>query len=169
MTSTKAGTSTYFSPQKMLGQKHSDSKADMWAIGCVLVELLRGKRLDAGLWKSHDNVKEGEAHKALREEMAGKSSLLGDAALGLLEWDEGNRNDASALVVALKEIPESIIAHLKNDDRSTCPMAVHGRSSAFYHPATPSNTLQHPACPAWLTLNTWGNCAQQATGADVLL
>ena len=23
------------------------------------------------------------------------------------------------------------------DDRSTCPMAVHGRSSALYHPATP--------------------------------
>ncbi|KAJ1485394.1 kinase-like domain-containing protein, partial [Baffinella frigidus] len=35
----KTGTAVYFSPEKADGSDGYDSKADMWAAGCVLVEL----------------------------------------------------------------------------------------------------------------------------------
>ena len=66
------------------------------------------------------------------------------------------------------DFPYSDGGRWQNDDRSTCPMAVHGRSSALHHPATPSNTLrarladaQHRGklCPT----GSWSGCTALKT------
>jgi serine/threonine protein kinase len=36
------GTTAYMSPEKVRGDSHYDEKDDMWAVGCILYELLTG-------------------------------------------------------------------------------------------------------------------------------
>ena len=145
MTSTKAGTNHYFSPQKMLEQKHSDSKADMWAIGCVLVELLRGKRLESPLWKGHEGAEEGKAHKELRQEMAGMSPLLGQAAWTLLAWDEESRIDAVSLHSGMSV--RSLISFVNDLEALLCARGIEAVVAAMRAHAS-SAGVQEQACGA---------------------
>ena len=149
-TSTKAGTDHYFSPQKMLVNKHSESKADMWAIGCVLVELLRGKRLEAPLWKGHEGAEEGQAHKELLQEVAGMSPLLGQAAWTLLAWDEGSRINAVSLDSGMSV--RSLISFVNNIEELLCAGGVETVVAAMRAHAS-SAGVQQQACGALRNLS----------------
>ena len=106
---TKAvGTHSYFSPKKMENmisppndrQGHSASKADMWAIGCVLVELLRGERVAVQLRQQESA---GGTRQELLRDAAEKSPVLGQAANALLAWSDDQRIDAPGLERGLQE------------------------------------------------------------------
>jgi len=106
---TKAvGTHSYFSPKKMENtispandrQGHSASKADMWAIGCVLVELLQGERVAVQLRQEESA---GGTRQELLRDSAEKSPVLGQAANALLAWSDDQRIDASGLERGLQE------------------------------------------------------------------
>ena len=54
---TKVGTTNYFSPElESDGVKGSVRGNDMWALGCIVIELLRRERLDGPIWSSHPFV-----------------------------------------------------------------------------------------------------------------
>ena len=81
-------------------QGHSASKADMWAIGCVLVELLRGERVAVQLRQQESA---GGTRKELLSDAAEKSPVLGQAANALLAWSDDQRIDAPGLERGLQE------------------------------------------------------------------
>ena len=93
MAQTAVGTENYYSPEKMHNAQHSASKADMWAIGCVLLELLRGERLAIKLWREN----EAETRMTFLQDASIKSPVLGQAAHVLLAWKESERIDAAEL------------------------------------------------------------------------
>jgi len=89
---TQAGTANYASPEKVKGRQGYNSKADMWAVGCVLVELASDKRLGRPVW---DDAPDAEA---VRDEFVGNaaraSPVLGDVARRLLLLDPRERLSA---------------------------------------------------------------------------
>ena len=89
---TQAGTANYASPEKVRGREGYNSKADMWALGCVLVELASDKRLWRPVWD------DGSEAEAVREELVGNaaraSPVLGDVARKLLLLDPRERISA---------------------------------------------------------------------------
>ena len=51
---TKVGTTNYFSPELGESLDGSVRANDMWALGCMLVEMGVGERLDGAIWSSND-------------------------------------------------------------------------------------------------------------------
>lgn len=90
----KVGTASYLSPERGRGLPYG-TKADMWAAGCVLIELVHAARLQSPLWDS------GPAVSARREQMVrevrSKEAALGEAVEGLLHMDKNARMSALGL------------------------------------------------------------------------
>ena len=82
----KQGTQLYMSPEKASGKKYG-TMDDMWAVGCILLELLRGEGMEklcpAGLWSGNIGFTQGLV-APLKEE---KSCFAGavDLVLRLLQ------------------------------------------------------------------------------------
>ena len=96
---TQAGTANYASPEKVKGSAGYNSKADMWAVGCVLVELASDKRLWRPVW--HDGSEAGAVRAEFVEKTAQASAVLGDVARGLLLLDPRERLSAFEMRVLL--------------------------------------------------------------------
>ena len=98
---TKKGTDKYFSPEKARASgRYEAGKSDMWAAGCVLVELVACERLPGPLW---DDGPEGCAKRGAWIKRAESASpLLGQVARGLLELCPEQRLSAEDMLTVLK-------------------------------------------------------------------
>ena len=101
---TMTGTEWYYSPEKARGWLASRGPVDMWAVGCVMLELLTSKRLGGPLWD------EGSAVKARRAELIERASAVDarlSAAVGLLlQMTPEERLSAMQLLVFLYSGPK---------------------------------------------------------------
>ena len=97
----KKGTDVYYSPERGEGAAYG-RKADMWAVGCIVLELARGKRLEGSLWASRPEVTDRLA-KCLAE-VEDRSTALVKIVQGLLEKDQKRRMSAANLKVSLQDL-----------------------------------------------------------------
>ena len=113
------GTVSYMAPEQVRGQT-VDARADLWALGVILYEMLTGKRPFAG---EHDvsiaNAilhDEPEKPSALRGDLP---RLLGDVVLSLLEKDPRHRyQSASNLSLDLEAIERGVSPSFRPPARS---------------------------------------------------
>ena len=98
----KVGTATYFSPEKNDGVDGYDSKADMWAAGCVLLELGTGERLLKPLHSDRPEVREQREARIAKVGRTTGSALLEKVARGLLHLDAKQRLSGEDMFALLK-------------------------------------------------------------------
>ena len=97
----KNGTAVYFSPEKADGAGYN-SKADMWAAGCLLIELGKRERLREHIHSGRAEVRaQREAWIALVGSMTG-SALLEEVARGLLQYDQEQRLSGNDMLYLLQ-------------------------------------------------------------------
>ena len=102
MAQSKKGTPFYFSPEKADGVGGYDSKSDMWAAGCILVEIGTGERL---LRPIHSDRPEVRQQREARIEGVGRttgSALLEEVARGLLQFDPKQRLSGNGMLFLLQ-------------------------------------------------------------------
>ena len=91
------GTHQYFAPERAKSQKYG-SMADMWAVGCVIIELFTRERLREALWD------DGVEVSGRREELIGlvecEDKDLGAIVRDLLHPDKNFRLNALILLFA---------------------------------------------------------------------
>lgn len=115
---TQVGTTNYFSPELgeglSCGAKGSVRGNDMWALGCIVIELVRRERLDASLWPPEVS---GNRDKLLADALAA-DPLLGTATtLMLVEYHM--RCSVSQLVRVLGPQP-AVPSHKATQDNLFC-------------------------------------------------
>ncbi|MDZ4656062.1 MAG: serine/threonine-protein kinase [Bythopirellula sp.] len=86
------GTYAYMSPEQICGDKAITGQADLYSLGCVMVEMLTGKPPFAGanfaqVWTQHLN----EKPKSLRQQGVDCPEWLDEIVLQLLEKDPSKR------------------------------------------------------------------------------
>jgi serine/threonine protein kinase len=99
------GTGTYCAPERANGLAYG-TKADMWSVGCILVELVRGQLLLAGLYAPNHEVVE-RSDKYFREIETLRGPALAGIARKLLDRDKYARMSAAELYVSLENIKEN--------------------------------------------------------------
>jgi serine/threonine protein kinase len=110
----KGGTPPYFAPERGKDKAYG-AMADMWALGCVLIELVTLTRLQRGLW--NDDIEVVERRNHLLGQVKLRDKAIGMLVQGLLEMDKSCRLSAIGLKAACSAL---VPAH-------TTP---HGRSSS---------------------------------------
>ena len=90
----KNGTDVYYSPERGEGATYG-RKADMWAVGCIFVELARCKRLEGPLWSSNPEV--ARRRETCLADVEERSPALARIVQGLLEMDKQTRMAAARL------------------------------------------------------------------------
>jgi serine/threonine protein kinase len=99
----KIGTPSYFAPERGNDQAYG-FMADMWALGCVLIELITTSRLTRGLWHAGPEV--SERREKLLQQVARTNEGLGRLAKELLNMDKNFRLSASALNTQIRILDE---------------------------------------------------------------
>ena len=99
-----AGTKPYFAPERGYDLAFG-GKADVWALGCVLIELVTLQRLTRGLW--HEGPEASGRRGQLLERVSGRDVALGKIAQQLLRMDKTDRLSALALKAALGDASPS--------------------------------------------------------------
>ena len=99
----KAGTSPYFAPERGLDKAYG-TMADMWAIGCVFVELVTLTRLNKGIW--HAEGEHMERRKRLLQQIREKDEALTTVLEGLLQMDKSARTNGQKLKAELVAVRE---------------------------------------------------------------
>ena len=94
----QVGTGAYFAPERGEGKNYG-TKADMWAVGCVLIELVTMTRLTMPIWNSGTEV--SERRRQLLEQVRQRDQALETVAQGLLSRDQNVRLDGFRLKAAL--------------------------------------------------------------------
>jgi serine/threonine protein kinase len=98
--SSKAGTSAYFSPERGQGDKYNE-KADMWAVGCIILELVCKQRLTDPIWSERPAV--SEKRESLIVQTEHKCRMLGRQTRKLLSLRSDDRISATELKHNLTE------------------------------------------------------------------
>jgi tRNA A-37 threonylcarbamoyl transferase component Bud32 len=93
----KVGTPPYFSPERGKDMAYG-AMDDMWALGCVLIELVTLTRLQRGLWNDETEVVEWRNH--LLGEVKLRDESVGKLVEGLLQVDKSSRLSALGLKAA---------------------------------------------------------------------
>ena len=101
----KGGTWNYFSPEQARGEKYSYS-ADMWAVGCIILDIVVGEGLQGPLWPE---TKAGKLDKILQG-AAGVNPLLAKQASSLLQQDPGKRTKSWDLYSLLIQVKKAFFA-----------------------------------------------------------
>ena len=99
----KVGTALYFAPERAIGQEYGRS-ADMWQVGCIILELVLGEHLKESIWHESKNVAREEMLSRVREQ----SPILGDQARMLLQLQAKERISATDLKIHLLKVPPCI-------------------------------------------------------------
>jgi serine/threonine protein kinase len=95
------GTAVYFSPEKAIGGVEGyNSKSDMWAVGCVLLEVVTCSRLLRPIWNDASEVR-AQRNGWIRQ-VADASALLGKVAEALLDVDPQKRADGKRMFSILQ-------------------------------------------------------------------
>jgi serine/threonine protein kinase len=107
---TKHRKDAYLSPEQARSRRYG-SKADMWAVGCILVELACCQRLktDGSLWDDASEV--NDRRNKYFAQVHEREPVLGDIAKSLLDRDETSRLSASELRVCLDKLKKRLEQH----------------------------------------------------------
>ena len=97
----KGGTTIYFSPERGHGDKY-DEKVDMWALGCISIEMVLEQRLADPIWSDRPDVK--TKREKLIDDTEQKHSALGKLARKLLCQEANERISALQSVSVLSEV-----------------------------------------------------------------
>jgi serine/threonine protein kinase len=97
----KGGTSIYFSPERGHGDKY-DEKVDMWALGCISIEMVLEQRLADPIWSDRPDVK--TKREKLIDDTEQKHSALGKLIRKLLCQEANERISALQCVSVLSEV-----------------------------------------------------------------
>lgn len=98
------GTEIYYAPERGNQQAYG-AKADMWALGMVLIELVTLSQINKGLWHSGSEV--SERRDKVLQQVATKDEALGKLAKDLLHMDKDCRISAPALHTELRVLVRS--------------------------------------------------------------
>jgi serine/threonine protein kinase len=99
--SSKGGTSVYFSPERGHGDRY-DEKADMWAFGCIIIEMLLLLRLTDSIWSDRPEV--SQKRENLIQEVGNQCPSLGKQVRKLLCLEAKDRISANQLKSAISEV-----------------------------------------------------------------
>jgi serine/threonine protein kinase len=97
----RVGTHTHFSPERAHGEGYGKG-ADMWAVGCILLEIVLGQPLTEPLWSEREVVK--KRRETMLASVKSESELLWRQAVGLLEQDVEARMSAQDLKLNLSQV-----------------------------------------------------------------
>lgn len=97
----RVGTHTHFSPERAHGEGYGKS-ADMWAVGCILLEIVLGQPLTEPLWSEREVVK--KRRETMLGSVKSESELLWRQAVGLLAQDVEDRISAQELKFNLSQV-----------------------------------------------------------------
>ena len=100
----KHGTPVYYAPERGNEEAYG-AKADMWAVGMVLTELVTLSQIEKGLWHSGSEV--SERRGKVLQQVATKDEALGKLAKDLLHMDKDCRLSAPALHTELRVLVRS--------------------------------------------------------------
>ncbi len=133
--SSKVGTSYYFSPERGIGIKYDES-ADLWAVGCMMIEMALQTRLSGPIWADHPEITQKK--ETLIQETEKKCPVLGKLAKNLLCSDAKQRFSATQLKFGLTEViyTHMLTYHTMTDSLLECKVhllqhlifKLHGRS-----------------------------------------
>jgi serine/threonine protein kinase len=98
------GTEVYYAPERGNQQAYG-AKADMWALGMMLTELVTLSQINKGLWHSGSEV--SERRGKVLQQVATKDEALGKLAKDLLHMDKDCRLSAPALHTELRVLVRS--------------------------------------------------------------
>jgi serine/threonine protein kinase len=90
----RAGTHQYFAPERAKGQSYG-KMADMWSVGCVIIELLTPERLRDAIWD--DGVEVSGRREQLIGHVEREDEGLGGIVRELLHLDKNFRLSAWSL------------------------------------------------------------------------
>jgi serine/threonine protein kinase len=102
---TKVGTDEYLSPEQAMSRAYG-SKADMWGLGCILVELASCRRLQGSLWA--DTVEVNDRRNKYLIQVHERAPVLGDIAKSLLDRDATSRLSALELRMCLDKLKKRL-------------------------------------------------------------
>ena len=97
----RVGTSTHFSPERAHGEGYG-KPADMWAVGCILLEIVLGQPLTEPVWSEREIVK--NRRENMLASVKSNSELLWQQAVGLLQQDVEARMSAQNLKFNLSQV-----------------------------------------------------------------
>ena len=97
----RVGTHTHFSPERAHGEGYG-KPADMWAVGCILLEIVLGQPLTEPIWSERDVVK--KRRENMLASVKRESELLWQQAVGLLEQEVEVRMSAQNLKFNLSQV-----------------------------------------------------------------
>ena len=103
MSMTKVGTPNYLSPELGEGIPGSVRANDVWALGCIVLELVTHQRLDGPLWSTHAAIV--AKRTALLARALAADPLLGAAAANMLALKYRRRCSAAQLFRLLDPKP----------------------------------------------------------------
>jgi hypothetical protein len=103
------GTEKYYSPEKARSKAYG-SKADMWAVGCIIIELACCDLLTGALW-SVDDLEVQDRRNKYFAQVHERDPVLGDIAKSLLDRDATSRLSASELRVCLDKLKKRLEQH----------------------------------------------------------
>jgi serine/threonine protein kinase len=99
------GTDEYLSPEQAISEPYG-RKADMWALGCILVELASCRRLQGSLWAN--TVEVNDRRNKYLIQVHERGPVLGDIAKSLLDRDATSRLSALELRVCLDKLKKRL-------------------------------------------------------------
>jgi serine/threonine protein kinase len=113
------GTDEYLSPEQAMSEPYG-RKADMWALGCILVELASCRRLHGSLWAN--TVEVNDRRNKYLIQVHERGPVLGDIAKSLLDRDATSRLSALELRVCLDKLKKDARVVSGHNDlvRSVC-------------------------------------------------
>ena len=163
---TTLGTVAYMSPEQAEGAK-VDHRSDIWALGCVLYEMICGQRPFRGLYD------QALVYEILNEEPEPLTGLRTGVPMELewlvakcLEKNRGNRyQNAAELIVDLRNLAEKLKSERSTALRGSRAMAA--RASSEQPVATGTRAGPRPAQPTGREAQTLAPGAAQTSGTAV--
>jgi serine/threonine-protein kinase len=130
------GTPRYMSPEQARSSAHVDPRADIWALGAILYELVTGRpAFDASSLGELTSKILREAPRPPRELRPDLPSAISTAILRCLEKDPERRFDSARELSAALAPAESASEHATSSSASfTASMAPSGRGGGFFGP-----------------------------------
>ena len=156
---TNVGTDQYLSPEQVMSRAYG-SKADMWAVGCMLVELACCRRLNGSLWA--DTLEVNDRRKKYFAQVHERDPVLGVIAASLLDRDVTSRWSASELRVSLDKLNNSFPASaaasvVSARDLSLSLRRCLGSEAIACFLKTKSDVSGHEGCVVHTHRTTWFN------------
>jgi serine/threonine protein kinase len=100
---TRVGSDWYYSPEKATLEAYRGGD-DVWAAGCVLLELCKGSRVGMALWSAEASTRREELFLTARQ----KSPLMEKLARGMLQIQECNRMESVDVIAEMRAASKQV-------------------------------------------------------------